>query len=122
MSGSDSERIDGLVCATVAWATDGDGECSGPVSMVQGTIEKIQYIPGEGDAQPDNGYDITLKDGDGLDVFGGAGVGLSDTTVSTVLMTGETPMLPVATTGLLTLEVLNAGAAHAGTVKVFFRR
>ena len=122
MSGSDSERINGLLCGTITWLTSAGAECSGTISLIQGTIERVLFVPDSGDSQPDNEHTITLKDGDGLDVFGGAGVGLSDTTVSTVLMTGETPMLPVATTGLLTLEVLNAGAAHAGTVKVFFRR
>jgi len=122
MSGSDSERINGLERASIAWATSAGAECSGLVSRIQGTVEKVVFVPGAGGAQPSPAYDVTLKDQDGLDVLGGTGADLANDTVVVADLTDADPVFPIATAGLLTLDVLNAGASKTGTVRVFFRR
>lgn len=71
-------------------------------------------------------YDVELLDRDGIDVLGGKGINLPNTTVVDVAVTDATPVLPIATIGALTLNVAHADSGgsgtHSGTIRIYLRR
>jgi len=118
---------DWLACYTLEWTSAANGTLSAAVPQIQGTIERIVFLPASDTGEtPFNLYDITLLDRDGIDILSGKGANLSNTTVSSVLVTDTTPVLPFATIGLLTLNVAHADSGgagtHSGTIRIYLRR
>jgi len=115
---------DGLLCYSIAWLSDASGNATGTISEIEGTIERIVYLPNtDSSTQPDDNYDVTLLDENGLDVLRGTGANLDETNASQVVPTGgDAAVLPHATCGLLALAVSGAGAANVGTIRLYFRR
>lgn len=106
-----------VVTYTIAWTANGSGAVSGNAfALTTGsTIQQVKFIPGSGGSQPSNLYDVTLVDGDSVDVLGGSGGDLSQTAGAMLTDLGIYVDRPSAT---LDLVVANAGAAKAGTVVV----
>ena len=123
----DEYRPEWLSCVTIDWVSETDGTLSEALTAIQGTIERIVFIPATATGeQPADNYDVTLLDRDGIDVLGGKGANLSNTTLSSVLLTDTTPVLPIATNGPLTLTIANAsltpGVSGQGTIRFYLRR
>jgi len=121
---SEKGRRDGLLCYSIDWLSDASGVVSGTISQIEGTIERIVYLPNtESGTQPDDNYDVTLADENGLDVLRGTGANLDEANASQVVTTGgDASVLPYATCGLLTLAIAGAGATNTGTIRIYFRR
>lgn len=120
-------RHEWLSCYTLEWVSAADGTLSAAVTAIQGTIERIVFLPASDTGEtPFNLYDVTLIDRDGIDVLGGKGANLSNTAASSVLVTDATPVLPIATIGPLTLNITHADSGgagvHSGTIRIFLRR
>ena len=123
----DEYRPEWLSCVTIDWESGTDGTLSVALTAIQGTIERVVFIPsivtGE---QPADNYDVTLLDRDGIDILGGKGANLSNTTISSMLLTDLTPVLPIATNGPLTLTIANAGLTSGvpgvGKIRFYLRR
>lgn len=112
----------------LAWTSDASGNVSGTLTpVISGTLARVVFIPGSGGTQPSSLYDVTLLDESGVDVLGGQGANLSNSTVAQVapgcpLKDGTT----VSTTApqmddRLELQVANAGNAKTGTVVLYVR-
>ena len=119
-------REEWLSCVSLNWVSAIDGTLSAATAEIQGTIERIIFIPsGKAGETPFDNYDATLVDRDGIDVLGGKGINLPNTSVVDVTVTDPTPVLPIATLGLLTLNISGAASGsgtHSGTIRIYLRR
>ena len=84
-----------------------------------GKIVKVSLASDSGGTAPTNAYDVTIEDGDGLDVLSGNGADV--TAAATVYINDPTKMLWVRS-GTLTLKVTNAGDAKGGVVTLYILR
>jgi len=114
---------DDLSCVVLEWTADASGNATKTFGDVNGTIERIVFVPSAtSGVVPDSGYDVTLTDDNGIDVFSGKGANLSAASSTSVLETGSDPVLPFATCGQLDLSVSNAGNASQGIIRIYVRR
>jgi len=84
-----------------------------------GKIVKVSLASDASPSAPTDGYDVTIEDGDGLDVLSGNGANV--TASATVYINDPTKMLWVRS-GTLTLKVANAGDAKGGVVTMLIQR
>ena len=102
------------------WLSASDGTVSSAASgWYCGKIVKVSLASDSGGTAPTNGYDVTIEDGDGLDVLSGNGADV--TAAATVYINDPTKMLWVRS-GTLTLKVTNAGDAKGGVVTMLIQR
>jgi hypothetical protein len=102
-----------------AW-TSGTGGEGGTASATttyayDGKIELLTTDPGS--TAPTDNYDITLTDGDSVDVLAGAGANRDTTNTEQAVASS----LGVVAGSKLTLNVTNAGDAKEGVVYVYIR-
>lgn len=99
---------------TFDW-TSGTDTVDCPIPAIVGIIRQVTTNPGDGDAQPDDDYDVTLLDSEGFDVYAAAGVNRDETTNQ-----GFAPFLstygPTVLTGTSRLYLTDTGAATTGKV------
>lgn len=112
---------------TLTWTADGSGDATKEnISRIEGTVERIVYSPSGLSGQvPDDNYDVTLLDEDGLDILVATGANLDEATTTSVEQVGKTLdnlEIPIATVGLLDFAVENAGSGGSGIVRLFVRR
>lgn len=126
---STSEVTNNVVLYSVAWTSDASGDVSGnTVTMQDGTIVLVTFTPGAGGVQPDNLYDVDLRDPNSVSVFdNGAGTSIGSN-LSNVLSSNAIPLLGLSTitvyrrwnpSGPFDLIVANAGNSKSGTVNVY---
>jgi hypothetical protein len=84
-----------------------------------GKIVKVSLASDSGDTAPTNLYDVTIEDGDGLDVLSGGGANV--TAAATVYINDPTKVLWVRS-NVLTLKVANAGDEKGGVVTMLIQR
>ena len=84
-----------------------------------GKIVKVSLASDASPSAPTDGYDVTIEDGDGLDVLSGNGANV--TASATVYINDPTKMLWVRSNSL-TLKVANAGAEKGGVVTLYIQR
>ena len=111
-----------MVRVDISWTSNGDGNATDTTTKIRGTIERIDFVPGSGDVQPTDQYDVTLQDVNGFDALLAQGANLSNSTASRVVRTGTSPVLPYATIGPLSLSVSGAGDSNSGTILIYVRR
>lgn len=101
----------------IAWTSSGAGAVSANAfSTVRGKLLSVKFVPNTGATQPDNLYDATLVDADGIDLLNGAGANLSNALGSYVVFN---PPIYLDGTSTLDLVIANAGAAKTGIVYVW---
>lgn len=102
-----------------AWTSDGSGVVSGTLTTAAytGALERLVTVPAGGGSAPTDNYDVTLLDGDGVDVLMGAGADRDTANTEQVLRDA----LGVVANDRLELRVANAGNAKSGTVHVYLR-
>ncbi len=112
----------------MSWVSDSSGDVSGTdTPVVSGELFNVTFIPDGGGTQPTNLYDVVLNDEHGIDVVGGDGGNLSNTTTSqTAPVHGSTAgaaanVVRHGIDGPLSLVVSNAGDAKGGTVILHYR-
>ena len=118
---------------SIAWTSDSvAGTVSNVLSNTDGAIKfdgmlvRAVFVPGSGGTQPDDNYDFTLDDEDGVDMLAGQGAILDDTNTSSVapgetLTDNTTPgTLPFGIVGELTLTGSNISNSKTGTVVLYF--
>src|SRR5258708_2022396 len=112
----------------LAWTSDASGNVNGlPTGNINGTICKVEFVPGTGGSQPTDLYDVTLTDAAGVDVLAGQGANLSQTTATAVVPGVSfkdgttTSAAPCVVAEALTLNVSNAGNAKSGQVILYLR-
>ena len=121
------QKLGGVRKITWAWTSASDGSCTGPtIEAVGGEIVRIVTIP-SASAAPTTLYDITITDGNSIDVMAGQGANLS-ATVTAHVMPGvplkdgtTTSVAPIIVDDILTLNVTNAGDTKSGTVIMYLR-
>lgn len=104
---------------------DAAGTAAGAsTKVVNGQILRIDWIS-DGVDTPDNLWDSTLLDADGVDVMLGLGadiaVAATQTEVPIVTDGNNGNMAPIAVDSILTLAVAAAGNAKVGAVVVYYR-
>lgn len=120
------DDIETLNKLTFSWTSASDGSATIVTPYdVKGIIVRISIDPAAGDDAPTAAYDMTLTDGDGLEVLSTSGANLSDSAAThfwpEVLSATSNPM-PVPVASPLTLAVTNAGDGNKGLVKVFVKK
>ena len=119
---------------SIAWTADASGNVSEVLQIAgidnnkfQGEILNARFIPGSGDDQPDDQYDVTLTDEDGVDILLGQGTDLSNSVRKMFAPAVEstdgtaTGLVPLAVHSTLTLAVSGAGNAKKGTIVLYMR-
>jgi hypothetical protein len=105
----------------IGWTSDASGNVSEVIPLLEGVIQRVEYVPGTAGVQPTNGYNVTLLSIAGIDVLGATGATLSNTTASSSVPIDATALLPYAVAGVHTLTVSGAGNAKSGTVYIYYR-
>jgi hypothetical protein len=112
---------------TLDWLSDGSGDVTGSTdAVIEGVIIRASFTPDGGATAPSDLYDVYIYEyGTTIDLLGGAGVDLSNTTAETVI-----PLIPdkdallamgPAIANRLTYVVDNAGAAKGGIIDLYYR-
>lgn len=96
--------------------TDGSVGSVGSLANISGKIVGAKYVPGTGDDQPTDQYDVTLLDGAGNDVLGGTGANLSNVNTSQAAPAIGTYFQRVLINATLVPTVANAGSENKGTI------
>ena len=111
-------------CLTYSWTGDAsDGKVSATPSIVSIDGYIILVITNPGGTAPTTLYDITLTDGDSIDVMGGQLADRSATLTEQVVPKIGTVYGGRWVSGILTLNITNQDVHSAtGTVKVFIQR
>ena len=105
----------------LAWVSDGAGAADAvTTNLFDGVVLSAQFVPDGGATQPDDQYDVTFKDANGIDVLSGYGANLSNAATVDTASTALAKGLGIGSVALskLTLAVSGAGAANGGTIYV----
>ena len=111
------------------WLSDASGDCdvsttgSANASGVTGTVVGLHAVPEAGGTIPTDDYDVTVVDGNGVDILNGAGANLNQLVASVenyrfpadFLNTGPIVIVDQE----LTLVVANGGNAKGGVIRVY---
>jgi hypothetical protein len=104
--------------STIEWAftTDGSGDATAETELIGGVINRVVTNPDNTDT-PTTGWDLTLKDEDGVDLLCGDGANrdVADSGASEQVFTCPHNL---AVASKLTLTVANGGDTKKGVVKV----
>jgi hypothetical protein len=109
----------------LAWTSHTDGSVGLSAGSFFGEVVRVSFNPGA--TAPSAAYDVTITDGDGLDILAGQGANLHETNSSHVcpgvpLKDGTTTsVVPVAVHGELTLNITNAGDSKTGVIRIYLR-
>lgn len=117
------ERLSGMrgyePCAVITWAftTDADGDASEQSETLNGKISRAVTNPDNTDT-PTAGWDLTIKDEDGVDMLCGNG---ADRDASGSKASEQAFPCPgnLAIASKLTFTVSNGGNTKKGTVKLY---
>jgi hypothetical protein len=99
---------------------DTTGACTKATSLLDGVfLSRVAFNPGLAGVQPSDAYDLTITDAWGVDVIGGGGANLSQTTKTNAQpKVGATPAVvaeyPVK--GALTANLTNMGNSKQTTI------
>ena len=63
------EVFAGMNIRTLDWAADASGDCTVTITGIKGTLIRVTFNPDGSTTQPDDNYDVTLKDVDEIDVL-----------------------------------------------------
>lgn len=98
-----------------AWTSTAGGavEDNESVEQVADRVLQVETIP-SATAAPTADYDVTLEDGNGVDMLQGQGANRSASAAEGVVF--DTPT--IITTRAMVLKVTNAGNAKSGTVRI----
>lgn len=114
--------IKGLVKVTIPWVSSSGGAVQETgVTLPGGTLVKMRTDP-DGTAAPTDNYDITLLDGDGVDVLGGAGANRDTANVEDAYPAAGTYFRPVIEGGTYYPTIAAAGDTKAGEIELFIAR
>ena len=105
----------------LAWTSDASGDVSGTPTEndINGVLLNAKFIPNTDADQPADEYDVTLLDTDGVDVLGGLGANLSQSTASITTPLAGDGLVNVRSA--LSLVVANAGNTKKGQVVIYWR-
>lgn len=113
------QRFSSVRKVTFTWTSSAGGAADAVTTYaVDGDLLAVYQVPAGGGTQPTNLYDVTVTDGDGIDVLNALGANLSNA-ANTIKRTSD-GLLPVASS-LLTLAVTNAGNAKGGKTILYVR-
>lgn len=111
------------------WLSDASGDCdvsasgSANASGVTGTVVGLHAIPETGATIPTDDYDVTIIDGQGVDVLNGAGANLNQVNTSVENYRFPTDFLSegpiVIVDQELTLVVANGGDTQGGVIRLY---
>lgn len=100
------------------WLSDASGNADlVTTAAYDGVIQRLVTVPDGGGTQPTDLYDLTITDGDGLDVLLGAGANRSNASTQQVASSS----LGVVAGDTLTLNISNAGNAKGGVTHLYIR-
>lgn len=112
---------------TLDWQSASDGSVDLDTNPVYGELQRVAFVPDSGGTQPTNAYDMLLKDEHGVDVLAGQGANLANNANTHVcpgvpLKDGTTTSVrPILLSGVLNLEITNAGDTKGGLVVLYVR-
>jgi hypothetical protein len=106
-----------------AWTSDGAGAADKVGPVICGIIKAIIVIPNKAGTQPDDNFNMTIKDADGFDVCEGNGLLMSHD--ADTVMTSHNAAHPISevpvVNQVLTLAITAAGAAKTGVTVVRYQ-
>lgn len=111
------------------WASDDSGDVNDTnTQLIEGILENVSFVPGSGGSQPSANYDVTIKDEQDIDILGGRGVNLSNSTASRIkpavaMHDGTTAHVgAVVVADSLEIVVANTGDTKSGTIILYVRK
>lgn len=117
-----SKRANGDREYSIAWLSDAAGAVDGqPVTLPDGELLQVSYIPDSGGTQPTNAYDFTMTDAQSVDVLAGGGANLSNAVATVTVPVVSTYFRRQLKAGSYTLVGANCGNAKGGTVVLLVR-
>jgi hypothetical protein len=89
-------------------------------NVIDGVVIACQTIPAAAGDAPDANYDVTITDHNSVDILNGMGANRAAAATET-LVAGYTTSGLLAASGVLKLNVTNAGDGNMGTVYLWVR-
>ena len=102
---------------TWSWTAAGGAADQATTAAFDGDLIGFATIPGTAGDQPDDNYDVTITDADGLDVLLGQGANRDETNTEYVARAS----IGAVSGSVLTVNVSNAGTTNKGTVILWLR-
>lgn len=105
------------------WVSAADGTVGAALvdtattEVYNGECLRLITVPATAGSQPDDNYDVTITDGDGVDVLIGAGANRDEAVTEQVIASS----LGCVANDTLTLNVAGAGSGLGGTVYLYIR-
>ncbi len=117
------KKIGSMRKLTFDWLSTTGGAVSYTMTApVRGVVYRELIIPDSSTAtQPSTGYDVFVRDADGVDVLCAVGVDLSNTTVTDIVLGSSGRKAPIAVEDVLALTVADAGDSKGGKVILYAR-
>ena len=111
----------------IDWVASTNSGADGSVKRISGTLKRVVFKGDTGSTLPDDNYDVTLKDAEGVDILAGLGANISSNGTTTVCPglrittdTSATGIVQFAFNDKLTLTVTNTGSLNAGNVILYY--
>lgn len=119
---TDASPQSSLVEYSIAWTSDASTTAVLiPATQIQLRGQLVEVVTNPGATAPEDNYDLTLTDKDGLDVLGGGGANRDTATteqfVPVVTNAATTIYQPPYVVGGFELKILNAGESKVGVVR-----
>lgn len=113
-----SGQTSGMRAYTYSWTSDGSGNVSTNSVIVSpgAYLRQVALIPSGGAAQPDDNYDVSLKDSHGTDLLGGLGTDCDQT----IALEISQLHVWVDRSAVLQLVISGAGATNGGSVVLWY--
>lgn len=108
----------------IDWTSDASGNVVCALPLLIGDVARIVFNPDAGDDQPDDNYDVTWTDADGLDLMAALGGNRDETNSEQILptFTDGTTAHSLMIAGTSTLTILAAGNELGGVIRIYLRR
>jgi hypothetical protein len=117
------EMRGGIRVVSYSWTCDSGGNVVATTNDIEGEIRRFVVNPADGASSPTDNYDLTVTDRDSIDIIGGQGANLSQSTNTNTVCTVNdgTTYMALVTRGTHTITITNAGNAKSGVIRFYTR-
>lgn len=112
--------ISGITQIAIDWTSDATNDATITLSGVAGILHRVSFNPDAGGTQPDDNYDVTISDVDGVQLFTTSTLDETNSSTVAILVTDGSGYIPTPILGDMTIVIGAAGAGNGGIIRFYF--